>query len=124
MAASQERLGELLRLKDSVLDQTVDLPEAFETLELMVGLTADYQRASGVLRTVQRLMADLVLLEPSIARIATVVEPILERTSLSQLGGTELRLVLQELQRRYAEATHEMNMQEVVAAKPQAATAK
>ncbi len=124
VAASEERLGELLRLKDSVLDQTADLPEAFETLELMVGLTSDYHRASGVLRTVQRLMADLVLLEPSIARIATVVEPILERTSLSQLGGTELRLVLQELQRRYAEATNELNTHKTVAAKPQAAAAK
>ncbi|WP_146572420.1 hypothetical protein [Botrimarina hoheduenensis] len=116
VAAAHERLDALMRLKTSVIAQTEDLPEAFETLELMVALQTDYRRASGVFRTLQRLLADLVLLEPSISRVATAVQPILDRSSLSRLGGDELRLVLRELQARHSEATRELELAERAAA--------
>lgn len=107
--ASHERLDELMRLKDAVVAQTANLPEAFETLDLMVDLSADYQRASGLFLTLRRLMADLVLLEPTIARVAGVVEPLTESASLGHLGGSELRLVLRELRRRHVEAVAEID---------------
>ncbi|MEO1496092.1 MAG: hypothetical protein AAFV43_02970 [Planctomycetota bacterium] len=112
VAAAHERLDDLMRLKSALLDQTENLPEAFDTLELMVTLQMDYRRASGVFRTLQRLLADLVLLEPSIARVATAVEPMLERTALSRLGGDELRLVLRELRKRHAQAVQELELAE------------
>lgn len=104
VGASHQRLDELIRLKDSVLANTENLPEAFDTLELIAALQRDFQQASGVFRTVQGLLADLVLLEPSIARVATVVEPMIDRASIGALGGTELRLVLRELRERHAAA--------------------
>lgn len=116
VAAAHERLDDLMRLKGALLDQTENLPEAFDTLELMVNLQTDYRRASGVFRTLQRLLADLVLLEPSISRVATAVEPMIERTALSRLGGGELRLVLQELRQRHADAVRELELAEQTAA--------
>ena len=110
--ASHDQLDELLRLKDAVLAQTENLPEAFETLELIVELHGDYQRANGVLRTVQRLMADMVMLEPSIARVASVLEPIVDRSSLGRLTGQQLRLVLTEMRERHSEALARANEQE------------
>ncbi|MGL4511686.1 MAG: hypothetical protein ACRCT8_01235 [Lacipirellulaceae bacterium] len=104
VTASHERLDELMRLKDQVIAQTQDLPAAFETLEMMAQLGRDYRQASAVFRSVERLLADLVLLEPSINRIASVVNPLVERSSLSKLGSAELRLVMQELHRRHVEA--------------------
>ncbi|MEN0109899.1 MAG: hypothetical protein AAF805_04175 [Planctomycetota bacterium] len=104
VGASHERLDELLRLKDAVLAHTDNLPEAFDTLELIAALQRDYQQASGVFRTVQGLLADLVLLEPSIARVAAVVEPMIDRAGIGALGGAELRLVLRELRQRHAAA--------------------
>jgi hypothetical protein len=107
VGASHERLDELMRLKDAVINQTQNLPEAFETLEMMAQLGSDFRQASAVFRSVQRLMADLVLLEPSIERVAGVVNPLVERSALSKLGTSELRLVMQELHRRHAEALAE-----------------
>lgn len=107
VGASHERLDDLMRLKDAVIAQTQNLPEAFETLEMMAQLGNDYRQASAVFRSIQRLMADLVLLEPSIDRVAGVVHPIVERSALSKLGTSELRLVMQELHRRHAEALAE-----------------
>lgn len=112
VGASHERLDALVRLKDSVLTQTEDLPEAFDTFELIVGLQGDYRRARGVFQTLQRLMADLVLLEPAIGRIAAVVEPMIDRTSIATLGGTELRMVLREMRLRRAETLAELEANE------------
>ncbi len=106
---ANERLSDLISLKEALLDETENLPEAFDTLELMVGLNADIRRASEVFGPLQKLIANLVMLEPSIARVASLVEPIMERNTVSRLGGTELRLVLQELRRRHSEATEQMN---------------
>lgn len=107
--ASLERLEALVDLKDSVIQQTENLPEAIETFELIVDLQSDYQQARSVFRTVQRLMADLVLLEPAIGRIAAVVEPMIDRTTIARLGGTELRMVLREMRDRRAETLAEMD---------------
>ncbi|QDT67791.1 hypothetical protein MalM25_06950 [Planctomycetes bacterium MalM25] len=112
VGASHERLDALLRLKDAVLAQTDDLPEAYETFELVVDLQADYQKARTVFRTMQRLLADLVLLEPSISRIAAVVDPMIDRTSLGRLGGSELRMVLREMRDRRAVALAELEQSE------------
>lgn len=106
---ANERLSDLISLKESLLDETENLPEAFDTLELMVGLNADIRRASEVFGPMQKLIANLVMLEPSIARIASLVEPMMERDTVSRLGGTELRLVLQELRRRHSEAVEQLN---------------
>lgn len=97
---ANDRLDSLVRLKDTVIRQTDDLPAAFDTFELIVNLQEDYRRASGVFSNVHRLMADLLLLEPSIARMATLVEPMIERTTITALGGGELRMVLREMQDR------------------------
>lgn len=121
VGASHERLDALLRLKDAVLAQTDDLPEAYETFELIVDLQSDYQKARSVFRTMQRLLADLVLLEPSISRIAAVVDPMIDRTTLGGLGGGELRMVLREMRDRRAVALAELEAseeQEVAAASP------
>lgn len=125
VGASHERLDALVRLKDAVLAQTDDLPEAYETFELIVDLQSDYQKARSVFRTMQRLLADLVLLEPSISRIAAVVDPMIDRTTLGGLGGGELRMVLREMRDRRAVALAELESEssdEVATA--QAATIK
>ena len=70
----------------------------------------------------QRLLADLVLLEPSISRIAAVVDPMIDRTTLGGLGGGELRMVLREMRDRRAVALAELEQgsQEEVATAPTA----
>lgn len=104
VAASHQRLDDLLRLKEALIAQTADLPDAFDTLELMVDLGADMRQASGVLVNAQKLLADLMLLEPSLARIADAVEPAVRQSTIGALGGSELRLVLRELHKRHAAA--------------------
>ena len=120
--ASHERLDDLLALKEEVIARTEDLPDAFDTLELMVDIGADMQRASGSLRTAQKLITDLVLLEPSLSRVASVMQPALKQSTIAALGGSELRLVLRELRQRHAEAR--AGLEEAVASKPQEESVK
>lgn len=108
VAASQARLDDLLRLKDAILAHTSDLPAAFETLEMIVALQRDYERAQSVFASVRRLMADLALLEPSVARAVALLQPVVDRTTIGRLAGSELRLVLQELRSRQSETVAEL----------------
>ena len=99
---ASEQLDNLVALKESVLDETENLPAAFDTLELMVALNKDIANATRVFDPLQSMLADLVLLEPTIARIANVVEPMMEKSSVGEFEGSQLRLVLDELRRRHA----------------------
>ena len=116
LEASHKRLEGLYHLKEEVIARTEDLPDAFDTLELMIALSADMRQASSVLNTAQRLVADLVLLEPSLSRLAGVVTPVLKQDTVGMLGGSELRLVLRELRQRHAEAR--AGVEEAVASRP------
>ncbi|WP_145108798.1 hypothetical protein [Botrimarina mediterranea] len=104
VAASQTRLDELIRLKDVVIAKTDDLPAAFDTFDLIVGLQDDLQQARVVFERAQRLVADLTLLSPSLKRLATVIEPMIEQATVKSLAGAELRMVLKELGQRRSEA--------------------
>ena len=104
IAASQTRLEELIRLKDVVIAQTSNLPAAFETFDLIVALQEDLQQASGVFEQAQRLVADMTLLSPSLQRLAAIVDPLLDQSTVKSLAGAELRLVLKELSERRSEA--------------------
>lgn len=123
IAAAAVRLDEFVALKDAIIAKTDDLPAAFETFELIVGLQEDLQRARVVFQSAQRLVANLVLLEPSLSRLASVVDPMIDRATVRGLAGAELRMVLRELSDRRAEALAKMQPEpdDEVAARPEAA---
>ncbi|TWT88604.1 hypothetical protein Mal64_20890 [Pseudobythopirellula maris] len=104
VALSRERLEGLVGLKRRLITQTDDLPAAVDTLALMAELRCDFDRAMDVLAPLKAMMTDLVMIEPSIARVAASVAPSLERDDLARLGGGELRMVLRELRDRHASA--------------------
>lgn len=109
IAESQLRLQQLFDLKDQVVAETGNLPAAIDTLGLMVDMNDAYRNIQPTLRKIETLMTSLILLEPTLERIASSVQPALDEANVSMIDGSGLRLVLRELLERHTAAMAEAN---------------
>ena len=92
---SKDTLVELVMLKDDVLAQTGDLADAIETLERTVDLTDQYQQASQTFLEMRRWLTDVVMMEPTLRRAMSTLEPITDLGNLRRISRDELRQAAQ-----------------------------
>lgn len=91
LPAAEQGLEGLVGLKSRVLAQTSDLSEAVATLETAADLQRQFTATSRSFDALRRWLNEVLLLEPTIERAATMLKPLAELGNLRHLTPSELR---------------------------------
>ncbi|HET6882114.1 MAG TPA: hypothetical protein VFI31_18255, partial [Pirellulales bacterium] len=91
VAPAKASLDGLVTLKDSLLNRTVDLADAVETLETLGDLEHQLVDSVQSFDRVRRWLVEVVLFEPAVERAATILKPLTELSNLRRLNPAELR---------------------------------
>ncbi len=83
----------LLELKNRVLAQADDLPEAIETLEITDELHQQFKEAAVVIRGMQADVIAILMLKPSFEQAMQVLNTMTGLVNLRRLDGNDLRQV-------------------------------
>ena len=88
---AQQRTHALLALKDAVIDQTRDLAQAIETLELTSDLREQFHEAAMSFGQIRTWMVEVVALQPTFQRAMAVLDPLVQLGNLRRLSDEQLR---------------------------------
>lgn len=93
VAEAQDNLEELVALKDTVVNQTGNLADAIETLELTTELGVRFHEAALSFNSIRHWMVEIVAMEPMLQRCRKTLEPLTELSSLDRMSPNRLREV-------------------------------
>ncbi|MEM7314414.1 MAG: hypothetical protein AAF497_14800 [Planctomycetota bacterium] len=103
---AEDRVMELVTLKNAVVSQTGDLADAIETLELTADMQRRFHDAALSFDEIRHWLVEVVATEPLLQRTRQSIEPLLEITNLRHLAPQQLRqlasLVSQQNQAKIA----------------------
>ena len=97
ISLAQDRMDDLLSLKNTIINQTTNLADAIETLELSSDLAFQFREASNSFQQIRHWMIEVVSTGPMLDRAKRTLEPLTEITSLSRLNPRQLRAVARNL---------------------------
>jgi len=89
--SAENNLGRLVVLQDTLNGQTREVADALETLEVLTDLGEELQGQVAVLGEMRKSLLDIVLMESTIRKVATVLEPLAELYNVRRMGKSELR---------------------------------
>jgi hypothetical protein len=121
VSESHETLDSLIQLKNNVLAESASIPAAIETLEQTNDLHEQFVRATQSFNQIRRWMGDVILMEPTIQRAMTTLEPLTQLGSLRRMTRNELRHAARIVQDARSQQDQSLGEQEAfpsVAAKP------
>ena len=88
---TQVAVQQLVDLKDDVLAEAENIPAAIESLEQTIDLHDQFARAAQSFEQIRRWMGDVILLEPTIQRAMSTLEPLADLGSLRRMTREELK---------------------------------
>ncbi|MEO1982133.1 MAG: hypothetical protein ABGZ24_16565 [Fuerstiella sp.] len=80
-------LDEMIRLQNSLGEQTTQVASAVQTLEILAEVATHVRSLTGLRRT----LVELAMMESTVGRVAQVMAPLTELSSLRRLGESEVR---------------------------------
>ncbi len=87
------QLSELIQLKEDVLGHTDTLASAVETFELLQQFQLELGAQTKSIAGMRTSLMEVALMEPVVARIAHLMQPLTELANLDRLGNREIREV-------------------------------
>ncbi|MEO2018726.1 MAG: hypothetical protein ABGZ53_30625 [Fuerstiella sp.] len=84
-------LDEMIRLQDSLGEQTMKVASAVQTLEILDDFQAEVATHVRSLTGLRRTLVELAMMESTVGRVAQVMAPLTELSSLRRLGESEIR---------------------------------
>lgn len=97
ISLARDRMDDLLSLKDTVINETDNLPDAIETLELTTDLAYQFREAVTSFEQIRHWMIEVVSAAPMLERAKQSLEPLSEISRLSRLNPHQLRSVARNL---------------------------
>ena len=86
-----QSIERIAALHDRLEDQSVNIADAVNNLELMDDFQTEISSHVRSLTGLRRSLMELAMMETTIGRVAAVVEPLTEITSLRRLSDSEMR---------------------------------
>ncbi|MEO2030112.1 MAG: hypothetical protein ABGZ23_29970 [Fuerstiella sp.] len=84
-------LDEMIRLQNSLGEQTTQVASAVQTLEILDDFQAEVATHVRSLTGLRRTLVELAMMESTVGRVAQVMAPLTELSSLRRLGESEVR---------------------------------
>ena len=84
-------LDGLLEIKTKLLDQTPQVADAMQNLEILSDFQDEFGERIRSLGAMQHNLMEIVMMETTVARVAKVIEPLLQISNVRRLGDGELR---------------------------------
>ena len=91
VAQSHETLDNLIQLKNDVIAEGASIPTAIETLEQTNDLHEQFVKAAHSFDQMRRWMGEVILMEPTIERAMTTLQPLTRLGELRRMTQDELR---------------------------------
>jgi hypothetical protein len=95
-----QRLDQLVDLKNRTIDQTRDLGQATESLELMADVHEQLGKIAASFGRMRHWIVEILAFEPAFTRAMRTLQPLTELNNLRRMNPTELRQVLRSLDNR------------------------
>ena len=84
-------LDELIRLQNTLGEQTMQVASAIQTLEILDDFQTEVSTHVRSLTGLRRTLVELAMMESTVGRVAQVMAPLTELSSLRRLGESEIR---------------------------------
>jgi ABC-type transporter Mla subunit MlaD len=95
-----QRLEQLVDLKNRTINQTRDLAQATESLELMADVHEQLGKIAASFGRMRHWIVEILAFEPAFTRAMRTLQPLTELNNLRRMNPTELRQVLRSLDNR------------------------
>jgi hypothetical protein len=89
--AAQERVSELLTLKDDVIAGTHDLKASIETLQIARDLSDQFVEASRSFKEIRSWMLEVAAMQPIYSKVQLAMQPLTELANLEKMQPQRLR---------------------------------
>ena len=84
-------LDEMIRLQNSLSEQTDQVASAVQTLEILDDFQDEVSTHVRALTGLRRTLVELAMMESTVGRVAQVMAPLTELSSLRRMGESEIR---------------------------------
>lgn len=84
-------LDGLLEIKEKLHNQTPEVADAMQNLEILSDFQDEFAERIRSLGAMQQSLMEIVMMETTVARVAKVIEPLLQISNVRRLGDGELR---------------------------------
>ena len=88
---AQERVSELLTLKDNVIAGTEDLKSSIETLQISRDLRDQFVEASQSFKDIRSWMLEVAAMQPIYSRVQIAMQPLTDLANLEKMQPQRLR---------------------------------
>jgi hypothetical protein len=95
-----QRLEQLVDLKNRTINQTGDLAQATESLELMADVHEQLGKIAASFGRMRHWIVEILAFEPAFARAMRTLQPLTELNNLRRMNPSELKQVLRSLDNR------------------------
>jgi hypothetical protein len=102
VAVARKNLGQLLTLEESLRTRSDDIADAVEALEVLTDLQHDIRSHVESMQEMRRGLMEVVLLQSTVARVITMLEPLTELARLRRLSGDEIRAAARSITQQRA----------------------
>ncbi|MCP4785458.1 MAG: hypothetical protein GY903_08765 [Fuerstiella sp.] len=107
LTVAAANLDQMIQLQDSLGEQTIKVASAIQTLEILDDFQAEVSTHVRSLTGLRRTLVELAMMESTVGRVAQVMAPLTELSSLRRLGESEIREAARVIMnRRNTRLTH------------------
>ena len=89
--AACTNLASLLDIENGLKNKSSDIAQAVESLEIMADFRADLDKHIRSLDGFRRTMVEIAMMETTVGRAASILQPLVELGTLRRLSSTEVR---------------------------------
>jgi preprotein translocase subunit YajC len=88
---AKDRMNDMTMLKDMILEQTNDLSESIETLQITQDMTDRFQAASQSFDSIRTWMDQIVMMQPAFDKVRIAMQPMTDLAKLERMRPQQLR---------------------------------